>query len=133
MEELAIHSTEDAPYNGDAGLRRSVERALGLGGPQVRRLGTAGTSVSINVRGDAERSVTLLLDRDPPLVTGSEEPAEITIELDPDQARRFAGGTLVLPNCILCGEVAYQGPVRKYLTLDPVLRSLLWRASKVTP
>ena len=110
-----------------ADLRPCIERALALGGRPVHRLGSAGTSVTFRVLPSEELSVTLLLDRHPPEVVDGSEPAEITIELDGDQAERFARGELVLPNCILRGEVACRGPVRKYLTLDPILRALLAR------
>ena len=72
--------------------------------------------------------MTLLLDREPPEVVAGVEPAEITIEMDREQAARFAAGELVLPNLILRDEVAWRGPVRKYLSLDPVLRGLLARS-----
>ncbi len=110
-------------------LRESVERALDLGGRPVHRLGSAGTSVTFLVVEAEEMSLTLLLDRHPPEVVDGSEPAEITIELTPEQAARFARGELILPNCILRGEVPCRGPVRKYLAFDPILRALLGRAS----
>lgn len=110
-------------------LRPSLERALGLGGRPVLRLGSAGTSVRFVVGGDVGGAVTLLLDRFPPVVVNGGEPAEITIELDVGQAELFVGGRLVLPNCLLRGEVGCRGPVRKYLGFDPILRALLGRAN----
>ena len=109
-------------------LREALERALALGGRPVQRLGSAGTSVNFVVA-SGDSAVTLLLDRRPPEVTDGGQPAEVTIELTSEQALEFAAGNLMLPNKILAGEVAYRGPVRKYLTFDPVLRALLARAN----
>jgi hypothetical protein len=72
--------------------------------------------------------VTLLLDREPPILVGGGEPAEITVELTDDQVRRFARGTLSLPSVLLSGAAGHRGPVRKYMTVDPVLRALLSEA-----
>lgn len=119
--------TQQLP-EGQTQLRGSLERAFDLGGRRVHRLGSAKTSVTFEVDGSAERSITLLLDRHPPEIADGAEDAEITIELSGEQADRFARGELVLPNCLLRGEVASRGPVRKYLALDPILRSLLARA-----
>ena len=110
-------------------LHESLEEALLIGGDQVRRLGSAGTSVTFLVVDAPKMSVTLLLDRDPPEVAEGSSPAEITIEMDSDQALAFARGELSLPTRILSGDIAYSGPVRKYLSLDPIVRSLLARAS----
>ena len=110
-------------------LQESIERALALGGRPVLRLGSAGTSVTFTVTDDEDQSVTLLLDRHPPETIAGVEPAEITIELDIAQANLFSTGELILPNCILRDEVSWCGPVRKYLSLDPVLRGLLARAN----
>jgi hypothetical protein len=109
------------------GLRASLERALAMGGRPVHRLGGAGTSVTFHVAGG--ESVTLLLDRRPPVVAPAGEPAESTVHLDAEQARQFARGELVLPNCLLSGTVDARGPIRKYLALDPVMRALLARSS----
>ncbi len=100
------------------------------GGSQVERLGSAGTSVTFLVADAPKRSVTLLLDRSPPEVTDGGSPAEITIELDKKQAEGFARGELALPTRIASGEIPYTGPVRKYLSLDPIVRSLLARVNE---
>ena len=111
------------------GLRESLEQALSLGGDQVRRLGSAGTSVTFDVADMPDASVTVLLDRQPPEVANGVEPAEITIEMSAELATSFARGELALPTRIQSGEVPYSGPVRKYLSLDPILRSLLARVN----
>jgi hypothetical protein len=111
-------------------LRKALEQAIKVGGPQVERLGSAGTSVTFKIARSPKRSVTLLLDRDPPEVADGGEPAEITIELSAKQAERFARGDLALPTRIANGEVSYTGPVRKYLSLDPIIRSMLARVDE---
>lgn len=111
-------------------LRKSVERALALGGHSVARLGSAGTSVTFLVAGDDAQSFTLLLDRQPPEVVDASEPAEIALELQAGHARAFARGVLVIPNSLVMGEIGYRGPVRKYLHYDPILRALLAEASR---
>jgi hypothetical protein len=98
---------------------------LATGDPRLSRLGAAGTSVTFHNLDAPEASVTILLDRQPPDVTGEEEPAEITIDLTADQSARFARGAFSLPSALLSGDAYYRGPVRKYLAVDPVLRSLL--------
>jgi hypothetical protein len=108
-----------------AELRTSLERAFRSGDPRLGRLAAAETSVTFLNRGAPEESVTVLLDRQPPIVAGPDEPAEITIELSSDQAARFARGALSLPNVLMSGNTAHHGPVRKYLAVDPVLRGLL--------
>jgi len=111
------------------GLRESLEEAMLIGGDQVRRLGSAGTSVTFSIADPPKASVTLLMDRQPPEVADGSEPAEITIKLTAELAASFARGELALPTRIFSGEVPYDGPVRKYLGFDPILRSLLGRAS----
>lgn len=109
------------------GLRERLERALKAGGKSVARLGRADTSVTFKIRGAEDDSVTLLLDRQPPEVVNGGEPAEITIELDSEQAEKFGNGELVLSNSLLQGHADASGPVRKYLSYDPILRALLSR------
>ena len=108
-----------------AGLRARLERALASGDTRLSRLGAAETSVTFRNLDDPEASVTVLLDRQPPLVAGPDEPAEITIELTAAQAARFARGAFSLPNALVTGQAGHRGPVRKYLAVDPVLRGLL--------
>jgi phospholipid/cholesterol/gamma-HCH transport system ATP-binding protein len=105
-------------------LRDVLERALASGLPQVRRLRYARTSVGFALAGGGVQA-TLLLDRNPPVVAGPDEPAEVTIELDALQARRFAAGALSMPTEVIQGSVRTRGPVRKYLEVDPILRTLL--------
>jgi hypothetical protein len=106
-------------------LRERLAAALAGDDPRIGRLATAGTSVTFQIRDHPEAATTVLLDRDPPQVAAAVEPAEIVIEFDHAQAARFASGELSLPPRLLAGEVAYLGPIRKYLVVDPVLRAVL--------
>jgi hypothetical protein len=107
------------------GLRAALEEVVNSDDPRLTRLSQAGTSVSFVNLDAPNDSVTMLLDRDPPVVADGSEPAEITIELTGDQAGKVARGTLSLPPALLNGQVSYRGPVRKYLMVEPVLRSML--------
>lgn len=103
-------------------LHTALEHALVGGQARANRLSYARTSVSLSV---GEESVTLLLDRTPPRLANGDEPAEITIELDAGQAYELSRGALHVPSAIAAGAVSARGPVRKYLEVDPILRSLL--------
>ena len=107
-------------------LHESLEEALLIGGDQVRRLGSAGTSVTFLVVDAPKMSVTFLLHAKSP-ESGAAPP--ITIEIDSDQALAFARGELSLPTRILAATSHTSGPVREYLSLDPIVRSLLARAN----
>jgi hypothetical protein len=103
-------------------LERSVREVLGWSRPAIGRLAHAQTSITFRVGAD---SVTLLLDRRPPVLAPSPGASEIEIELDVDQARRFATGALPLACAAVEGRFAWRGPIRKYLGVDPILRALL--------
>jgi hypothetical protein len=106
-------------------LREKLQSVLETGDPRLTRLSHAGTSVTFQNVDTPSESVTMLLDRNPPVVADGDEPAEITIELTAEQAGRIARGALSLPPALLSGTIGYRGPVRKYLTVEPVLRSML--------
>jgi ABC-type transporter Mla maintaining outer membrane lipid asymmetry ATPase subunit MlaF len=108
----------------DAELRAAHEQALSCGRHALDRLAHAATSVTFRIAGAPERSFTLLLDRRPCAVIDA-EPAEIEIELAPDQAERAAVGGLSLTSAVISGLVRYSGPVRRYLEVEPILRSVL--------
>jgi len=107
-------------------LRSALERALHSGHHAVPRLVHADTTVAFRtVDGD---SVVLLLDRLPCEVTTGDPPGievEVEIELTAAQAGAFAVGALPLTAAIVGGEVVARGPVRKYLEVDAILRTLL--------
>ena len=112
------------------GLQQALEQALAADQPaKLDRLGGADTSVSFRIAGERPEAVTVLLDRQPPCVVAGSEPAEVSIEIDRRQAELFVDGRLTLPALMLAGHVQYSGPVRKYLMVDSVLRSLLAEAA----
>jgi hypothetical protein len=111
-------------------LGRALERLLSIEDPALQRLASAETRVTFVIPAVPSASVTLLLDRNPPTLTDGSDPAEIELELTPWQAERMAEGQLNIPCEAHVGHVAYRGPVRKYLAVDPVLRHLLGRANR---
>jgi len=131
-EALAAHGDPNAAHGapaggspGPVGLRESLERVLARQTHAVTRLAHADTTVRFVVTGNPEEAVTLLLDRRPPQAVDGDEPAEIVIELSREQAVQFVRGNLHLPPAVLEGRVTAYGQVRKYLTVDPILRRLL--------
>ena len=112
------------PRQTAAGLREGLREALSADTAAVGRLSYARTSVRFTVEGDPE-SVTLLLDRRPPALASTGEPAEIEIALSGAQAQRFALGQLPMAPAIVSGRVEARGPLRRYLEVDPILRGLL--------
>ena len=123
----APHSTHSAPAA--ERLRQALARALDAEGDQrLRRLSHANTSVTFEVSGSTPTKMTLLLDRNPPELHGGDQPAAITITLTPEQADRFAIGALSLPVTLASGRATWTGPVRSYLMVDAVIRSLLANA-----
>jgi hypothetical protein len=110
---------------GGASARDRIARALASPDPRIKRLAAADTSVTFVNLDAPDASVTLLLDRYPPVATGGDEPAEITIELTGQQYELFSRGAFSLPAALMAGQAGYRGPVRKYLAVDPVLRGLL--------
>jgi phospholipid/cholesterol/gamma-HCH transport system ATP-binding protein len=119
VDPSATRHTRRAPE-----LRDALERVIATDSPKVGRLAYAKTSVRFNVE-DRDDPVTLLLDRRPPELAGSDEPAEVEIHLDAEQGEQFALGQLPLPSAIVRGLVQTSGPVRKYLEVDPIVRGLL--------
>ncbi|WP_205698802.1 hypothetical protein [Conexibacter sp. SYSU D00693] len=111
-------------------VRERVLQALALGGRPVHRLGTAQTSVAFLVRGGDQPLLTLLLDRQPPVLAPDDAPAEVTLVLEPGDVDLFARGRLQMANALLGGRVVSSGPVRRYLQRDPILRALLRRVDE---
>jgi phospholipid/cholesterol/gamma-HCH transport system ATP-binding protein len=116
----------------EAQLRAALERALASPSPTSARLSYARTSVRFRVTG-GRRPATLLLDRRPPTLGSHDEPTEVEIELTSEQAARFAAGRLAIPGAASRGEIAFRGPLRKYLEVDPMLQALLAGAAGSSP
>jgi phospholipid/cholesterol/gamma-HCH transport system ATP-binding protein len=105
-------------------LRDALNGALTSARTEVNRLSYARTSVRLTV-GDGGDAVTLLLDRKPPEVTASAEPAEIELALTEEQAVEYAEGLLFLPGAVIGRTIVTRGPVRRFLEVEPILRGLL--------
>jgi ABC-type transporter Mla maintaining outer membrane lipid asymmetry ATPase subunit MlaF len=118
-----------SPQQAVAAVRAALHQILGGDSLIVGRLSYARTSVRFNVASPQD-SVTLLLDRRPPALGGSDEPAEIEITLSVEQAQRFAAGRLNLSSEIVRGHVPVRGPVRRYMEIDPIIRGLLGAGSE---
>jgi phospholipid/cholesterol/gamma-HCH transport system ATP-binding protein len=110
-----------------ATVRRALASALARGSEVTERMASADTTVSFEVGG--ERSATLLLDRIPVELADRDEPGEVVIKLGREQAAAYASGALPITDAVLTRQVATSGPIRKYLEIDPILRSLLAQAS----
>jgi hypothetical protein len=106
-------------------FRARLATVFASGDPRLARLSAAETSVTFQFVGAPQASVTVLLDRNPPALAGGDEPAEITLELTPEQGLQLLTGALAAPAALLSGRIPYRGPVRKYLAVHPVLRGLL--------
>jgi phospholipid/cholesterol/gamma-HCH transport system ATP-binding protein len=110
-------------------LRRALEDVVAQDVPAVKRLRHLDTNVRFVTGGDA---VTLLLDRDADVAVGNGgESAEIEITLTAAEARRFAEGRLPMTAAIAAGTAQYEGDVRRYLEIDPILRGLLGTPGEV--
>jgi phospholipid/cholesterol/gamma-HCH transport system ATP-binding protein len=118
----AVNGESDGGWQ--VAIRDALEGALASGLPEVRRLSYARTSVRFSIIGSGG-AATLLLDRNPPLVAGADEPAEVEIEIEAGDVARFVAGSLPMPTAVITGVARARGPVRKYLEVDPILCSLL--------
>ena len=132
IDQVREHTTPtEVPMDVACELMVALEHALALNGRRVHRLGAARTSVTYEILDEAGGTVTLLLDRHPPIVVKVAQPAEITIGLTTAQAVSFIRGEMIIPNELLAGTVTARGPVRRYLRVDPILRGLLVQLPRV--
>ena len=81
-----------------------------------------GTTVRVELADDADLAVTLLLDRDPTELTYEDVPAEVQISIVSVDLARLYSPDFHLSMAILRGRVGYDGPVRKFLRVTPVVR-----------
>jgi hypothetical protein len=88
------------------------------------RVAAAGITVRIDLEGAADRSVTLLFDRQPPTVERGVATAHPTVRLvlAPAALDRLLSEASHLPMAILAGDVVFEGAVRKLLRVMPILR-----------
>jgi phospholipid/cholesterol/gamma-HCH transport system ATP-binding protein len=107
-------------------LADALMRGLVGDSPECKRLSYARSVVAFGIHGE-RNGATMLLDRTPPQVVETWASPEITIELSPAQAGAFARGQLNMSAAVISGEVTANGPVRRYLEVDPIVRALLAR------
>ena len=89
------------------------------------RVGLAQTSVALHFTDAGGVGATLLLDRRPPEAIARILPdAESSIHATTEQWDSFWGGEYPLAMGMARLEVSFTGPVRKFLRVVPILRSL---------
>ena len=118
VSEMPVEGTLD-PFDDLLTTLQSAatDRAVG------HRLANAQTSVHLRVVDDHGAALTLLLDREPPeVLEGTIGEAEVELELPAAHLARLWDEDYHLAMAIAKGEVAYHGPVRKFLRVMPVLQ-----------
>jgi ABC-type transporter Mla maintaining outer membrane lipid asymmetry ATPase subunit MlaF len=104
-------------------VRAALSAVLRTDSHALARLVYANTTVTFAL--DGEQDVTLLLDRHPAEIAADDVTGDVIVWLDRAQSKAFALGRLPLTAAIVSGAVATAGPVRQYLEVDPIIRSLL--------
>jgi hypothetical protein len=110
-------------------LREALESATPA---ELKRLGRAKTSIAFHVDRKADHDVTLTLqcdDGDPTVARGA-QPAEVNVRMSSEQAEQMSRGEFNLPVMLIEGELTCSGPVRKFLTVEPILRGLIRQESQ---
>jgi phospholipid/cholesterol/gamma-HCH transport system ATP-binding protein len=93
--------------------------------PEIsRRLALADTRVEVTLADEPDLSLVLLLDRTPIEVQRGGGDAEVTLEIASFDLAHLVSGEFKLAMAIARGRVRASGPVRKFLTVVPILRSL---------
>jgi hypothetical protein len=106
-------------------LREALAHCQDVRGARIARARTAVQLRVVDpVTGEGSGPV-LFCDRPEPAVSMDGGPAEVTITLSPEQARRFCHGDLQLSTALVDGDVTATGPARKFLVVEPIVRSLL--------
>jgi hypothetical protein len=91
----------------------------------ARRLTAAQTVVQIHFTDAPPLTLTLMLDRDPiEAVEGEVGQAEVHVFARTEDVHRVFTGEAQLPVLILRGEASYNGPVRKFLRVLPIVRRM---------
>jgi hypothetical protein len=116
---------DSANMDADELCDRLDERLRVADGGTLARLSRARTSVAIQLGEDERIGITLRCDSDGVTVAYGIQPAEVFIRLTPRQASLFSRGSLTLPVLLAEGEVVCSGPVRRFLTVEPILRRLI--------
>jgi phospholipid/cholesterol/gamma-HCH transport system ATP-binding protein len=96
--------------------------------PEIsRRLALADTRVEVILADEPDLSLILLLDRTPIELRrggGGEDDAEVKLEIASFDLAHLLSGEFKLAMAIARGRARASGPVRKFLTIVPILRSL---------
>lgn len=131
MRTVSVTSESTDPATARSTLR--LREAFASADERAARLTEAQTTVAIRERDRPSAGVTLLLDRSPVEIASVLQDAEIELTLDAAQFEALGEGRLRLQREILTGTVGYQGPVRKLLSVYPVLVSLLGEGQRDHP
>lgn len=98
-------------------------------------LARANTTVHISLADEPDLEVTLLLDREPIEVVDGSTPGDVELTIASVDLDRLCSPDFHLAMAIARGRVQYEGDVRRFLRVTPVVRhaSLPTRADDTTP
>jgi hypothetical protein len=101
----------------------------------THRLARANTTVHLALADEPDLDVTLLLDREPIEVVDGDTPADVDVTIASVDLDRLCSPDFHLAMAIARGRVHYEGNVRRFLRVTPVVRhaSLPSRADTDTP
>ena len=122
-DEPPARGPDAAPDPVDVFVRR-IRRILS--DPQIAaRVSAAGITVRIDLSDVPGRSLALLFDRNPPTVEESgaaQVHPTVRLMLDSRELDALLNEGSHLPMAILAGAVTFEGSVRKFLSVMPILR-----------
>lgn len=117
-----------------SGTRGRAERALDVFAATIERgvnnhglsqlMMLADTTLTITLADELDLSLTLLLDRDPVDVVDGEADAEARMWIASVDLERIWSRDFFLAMAITKGRVRMEGPIRKFLRVVPMLRTL---------
>lgn len=123
-EFTRVTGTEEA-HNLAACLREALTECSDVRRARIARARTSVRFLVVDPQTGSGAGPVLVCDRPEPSVRVDDGPAEITIHLTVAQAGSYRAGTLQLATSLVSGEVRASGPARKFLVVEPILRSLL--------
>jgi hypothetical protein len=107
----------------EALARFRAAMAAAAGNPQLsRKLARADTSIRITLADEPDLGVTLRLDRTPIEVVDDSTDAEVALTIASVDLDRLCSPEFHLAMAIARGRVQYQGDVRKFLRVTPIVR-----------
>lgn len=104
-------------------LRQTLEAALDGREDIVQRLSHADTTVTFRVADGTE--VTLHCGAPVVRVVDGPEVGEVVLELSEEQALELCAAALCIPTAVATGSIRFDGPVRRFLTVASILRTLI--------